>query len=51
MSKVLKTISILEEDSKHATILVEVEEEDRRLRQTAQELAVRLKGVSLLPNL
>ncbi|EKM83025.1 hypothetical protein AGABI1DRAFT_118424 [Agaricus bisporus var. burnettii JB137-S8] len=45
VSRVLKTIALLEKDSKHLSILIEAGDEDRQLRQQAQELAERLKAV------
>lgn len=48
VSRVLKTIALLEKDSKHLSILIEAGDEDRQLRQQAQELAERLKAVRFL---
>jgi len=47
VSKVLKTITALEADSKHTSILVEVNKEDQRLRQKTCLLISKLKNVSL----
>jgi hypothetical protein len=47
VAKVLKTIKTLEADTKHISILIEVDEEDQSLRQKAQELVVKLKNVIL----
>lgn len=48
VSRALKTISSLEKERKHVSILFEAGEEAQQLRQKAQELAERLKEVMLL---
>ena len=45
VDRVLSTIELLEKDTKHATILTEVDEEDRALRSKARQLAARLQTV------
>ncbi|KXN82577.1 DNA polymerase V [Leucoagaricus sp. SymC.cos] len=45
VSKVLKSITALEGDSKHVSLAVEVDEDDQELRQKAQELVKKLKTV------
>jgi len=47
VSKVLKTITALETDSKHASILVEVDQDDQKLRQKTCLLVPKLRNVSL----
>jgi DNA polymerase phi len=48
VSRALKTIGLLENESKHVSILTEAGEEGQQLRQKAQELAERLKDVTFL---
>lgn len=45
IDRVLSTIELLEKDSKHVTILTEVDDEDRALRAKASQLSARLQTV------
>lgn len=45
VDRVLSTIELLEKDTKHVTILTEVDEEDQASRSKARQLTARLKTV------
>lgn len=48
VSRVLATIEMLEEDTKHVSLLVEADEDELELRQNARKLLLRLREVRTL---